>query len=555
MTQIRNSSFGISLFSLLLGACGGSSGDGSDISRSPIDDPRNGINSPSENFDYKPGEYEPRALFADYCINPDVSRGERQGIAEDENNFLRSWTNETYLWNEDVPDLDPGNYANPLQYFDLLVTDERDVDGNLLDQFHFSIDTETYETEIVAGISVDYGISWDFASLTPPRSATVRYVEPGSPADEAGIVRGLSLESVGTLQGPPVNFANSDNTDLLNAALFPEEGAEAYQFRFAEQDDAVVMQAEQIISSPVLKSEVLTIPATDTRAESTAGYLVFNDHAFRSEFQLLEALESFEEAEVDDLILDLRYNGGGLLYIASQLAYMIAGDQTDDKAFSTMVVNDNLNNTDPSSGRPIEPTPFFDEYFGLDNDITAAQRQRIGDELPTLNLSRVYVISTDDTCSASEAIISGLIGIDVEVVLIGGTTCGKPYGFYPTENCGTTYFSIQFQGVNDKGFGDFAAGFKPGNFSIGQESSAFPATLPGCQADDDLANALGSLNEASLAAAVNFIQTDSCPAPAAMAAFSLKSKPAARSTNLQHSGKALEIPKRRIPGAIAVPVK
>jgi hypothetical protein len=54
-----------------------------------------------------------------------------------------------------------------------------------------------------------------------------------------------------------------------------------------------------------------------------------------------------------------------------------------------------------------------------------------------------------------------LRGIDVEVVQIGSPTCGKPYGFYPTDNCGTTYFTIQFQGVNNKGFGDFADGFIP----------------------------------------------------------------------------------------------
>ena len=71
-----------------------------------------------------------------------------------------------------------------------------------------------------------------------------------------------------------------------------------------------------------------------------------------------------------------------------------------------------------------------------------------GEPLPTLDLDRVFVLTGPGTCSASEAIINGLRGIDVEVILIGETTCGKPHGFYPADNCGTTYFTVQFEIVN-----------------------------------------------------------------------------------------------------------
>ncbi|MDZ7769432.1 MAG: hypothetical protein U5K38_10330 [Woeseiaceae bacterium] len=66
-----------------------------------------------------------------------------------------------------------------------------------------------------------------------------------------------------------------------------------------------------------------------------------------------------------------------------------------------------------------------------------------GQALPTLDLPRVFVLTGPGTCSASESIINGLRGVDVDVVQVGSTTCGKPYGFYPTGNCGTTYFTIQ----------------------------------------------------------------------------------------------------------------
>jgi hypothetical protein len=116
------------------------------------------------------------------------------------------------------------------------------------------------------------------------------------------------------------------------------------------------------------------------------------------------------------------------------------------------------------------------------------------------------VLSTGDTCSASEAVVNGLRGIGVEVVLIGGGTCGKPYGFYPASNCGETYYSIQFKGVNDLGFGDYADGFIPNN-----STAPFGIRVPGCAITDDLGHELGDENEAMLAAALQYRNNGTCP--------------------------------------------
>ena len=103
--------------------------------------------------------------------------------------------------------------------------------------------------------------------------------------------------------------------------------------------------------------------------------------------------------------------------------------------------------------------------------------------------------------------MNGLAGIDVEVIQIGSTTCGKPYGFYPQDNCGTTYFAIQFQGVNAKGFGDYADGFSA--------DPAMGAPLHGCVVPDDFTHALGDPAEARLAAALQYRRDGTCPAVAA----------------------------------------
>ena len=126
------------------------------------------------------------------------------------------------------------------------------------------------------------------------------------------------------------------------------------------------------------------------------------------------------------------------------------------------------------------------------------------------NLCRRLGFVTGDTLgSASEAVINGLRGIDVEVIQIGSTTCGKPYGFYPTDNCGTTYFSIEFKGENAKGFGDYSDGFMPVS-----DTPANDAQVPGCMVADDFTHALGDASEARLAAALSYRAGTGCPVAA-----------------------------------------
>ena len=221
------------------------------------------------------------------------------------------------------------------------------------------------------------------------------------------------------------------------------------------------------------------MPQTSVLTDSNGakiGYLLFNDHIATAEGRLMTAIASLKAANVTDLVLDLRYNGGGYLYIASELAYMIAGPaRTAGKSFETLRYN-------AKRSAQNESTPFYD---------TSTQNQA----LPTLNLGRVYVLTGAGTCSASESIINSLEGVDVTVQRIGATTCGKPYGFQARDNCGISYFPIEFQGVNAKGWGDYASGF-----------------TPTCTVADDLEHPLGNPAEARLAAALTLRASGACPA-------------------------------------------
>jgi len=244
---------------------------------------------------------------------------------------------------------------------------------------------------------------------------------------------------------------------------------------------------------------VPVVQSFDTTS-GNVGYLLFNDHSAVAEGKLVNAISGMAAQGIDDLILDLRYNGGGYLDIASETAYMVANPTlTLGKVFERMVFNSKHVGVNPVTGDSITPTPFH------------ARRQFSGSgSLPTLSLNRVYVITGPGTCSASESIINGLRGAGVQVYQIGSTTCGKPYGFYPADNCGTTYFSIQFRGENNAGFGDYTDGFSPANTGDGAGTQ-----LPGCSVADDFTHELGDPAESRIAAALNFRASNNQTCPAA----------------------------------------
>jgi hypothetical protein len=185
---------------------------------------------------------------------------------------------------------------------------------------------------------------------------------------------------------------------------------------------------------------------------------------------------------------------------------MIAGPgRTAGQAFERTVFNDKYASQNPFTGAALTPVPFHTSSLGF-----SGPKDR---PLPTLDLPRVVVLTSANTCSASEAIINGLRGVGLGVIGIGTTTCGKPYGFYPQDNCATTYFTIQFQGVNAQGFGDYSDGFAPANTTSGAG-----VTVPGCSVADDLGHALGDPREARLAAALGYLADQRCPAATAVAA-------------------------------------
>jgi carboxyl-terminal processing protease len=402
---------------------------------------------------------------------------DKQGTLTDERTFLRGWIDQYYLWYKEVPDVNPLNYSTAIDYFNALKTPLLSASGQPKDKYHFTYTTADWNALSVQGVELGYGINWSRnTGANLPRTWIASVIEPGSPAASAGLRRGDRLLTVDGVDF--VNGADAAAVDKINAGLFPETANQIHRLTLDRNGVTVevTLTAVAVTSAPVKNTKTIDTPT------GKVGYLTFDNHNEVSERALIDSITQLKTAGVTDLVLDVRYNGGGLLFIASELAYMIAGPaQTTGKTFEKPIYNDRF--------AAQAPYPFRATAYGFQPTVPA------GTALPTLNLKRVTLLTTADTCSASESIINSLRGVDVEVNLIGGQTCGKPYAFTPVDNCGTTYFAIQFQGVNNKGFGDYSDGF-----------------APTCTVADDFQHAVGDTSEGMLAAALSYRASGVCPA-------------------------------------------
>jgi carboxyl-terminal processing protease len=480
----------------LLTACGGGGGGGGGTPSSPM--PAGWVE----------GQFLPTSTFAALCVTPrsgiDPGTGQayldRQGTALDEKNWLRSWTNDLYLWFSEVPDQNPAGFATDAAYFDVLKTPAITASGKPKDQFHFTYPTATWESLSQSGVQPGYGADFLILAGTPPRNVVVAYTEPGSPAAiaPASLARGAQILTVDGVD--LVNASDQASVNTLNAGLSPQTVGESHTFSILDEG-AATPRTVTLVSADITETPVQNVHTIQAPGGNLVGYMLFNDHIATAESELVAAFSQLQTAGVHDLILDIRYNGGGYLDIASEVAYMIAGPgPTAGQTFELDQFNSKNPTVNPVTLAAITPVGFHSTTQGF--SVTAGQA------LPTLNLTRVFVLTSDGTCSASESIINSLQGVNVQVIQIGTTTCGKPYGFYPTDNCAVTYFSIQFQGVNAKNFGDYPDGFTPSNTLATQG-----VLVPGCSVADDFAHALGDNAEALLASGLSYMSTGVCPLP------------------------------------------
>jgi hypothetical protein len=282
----------------------------------------------------------------------------------------------------------------------------------------------------------------------------------------------------------------TQEADARQASAFVSQRIER-----ALKDDPVALRCSQPPQGSVPLFQVVTSPAG-----RKAGYVLFNDHQQGAQDALIAAFQNLKASGVQDLVLDMRCNTGGFLYVAQTAASMVTGPEKEGMVFEHVRFNDK---------REAETRAGIFRFSTTVQSSRLADTYRPGYPLPQLSLPRVYVLSSSLTCSASESIVNGLRGVDVEVVLVGGKTCGKPYGFQRKDNCGYAIYPIEFQGFNAKNFGDYTTGF-----------------APTCTVADDPDIARGTPEEPLLKTALSHADTGSCPpgtAPTGLQPLDLRS--------------------------------
>ncbi|MES2073366.1 MAG: S41 family peptidase [Pseudomonadota bacterium] len=377
-----------------------------------------------------------------------------------ERSWVRANLDDVYLWYNEIVNVPSVSYSTPLAYFDALLVKSKD-------RFSFTSPKGEIDDFFQSGLDVGYGAGL----VNENGKLRVSYVQPGSPADQQKIARGAQIVGI---NGKPLAQLSSA---IQSAALYPNAVGAVNSFELLDAGAAssriVQMAAVSVSKSPVLQDTVITTPDN-----KKIGYLVFTDHVATAEIPLILAFQKFKTAGIDDLVLDVRYNGGGYLYIADELASMIGGAKVQNQLFEQLRFNDK------------HPEKTNDPNYRI--NFVNLSRQFL--TLPLLNLPRVFVLTTARSCSATESVINGLSPF-MQVITIGGATCGKPYGFIQQDNCDSSYFAIQFDGVNAAGQGGYTSGI-----------------APKCSAADDLEHALGDSSERLLSTALSYSKTASCPA-------------------------------------------
>lgn len=322
--------------------------------------------------------------------------------------FIFAGMHEIYLYKEDVAELGDNFFSENTSKDNFLSSFNTPTDlyydGLLSYQDEFSFMTDDYVAlrkllqEGVAGTTgMDYGLS--LFSNSDNIFGYVRYVLPGSSADQQGLKRGDFFTEI---NGQSLNRNNYQQ--LLALPSYSLRVASLSGNTISNTDKVAELVKEEIAEDPVHLSKVFEVDGRKI------GYLMYNGFTPGFDTKLNAAFADFKGEAVTDLVLDLRYNGGGDVETAIDLAGMITG-QFDEQILLRYQYNQK-----------------YQTYFEKNKPEVLIRRfnskLRTGEALNSLNLSKVYVIATRSSASASELIINGLKPY-IDVVHVGTNTRGK----------------------------------------------------------------------------------------------------------------------------------
>ncbi|MDY0253306.1 MAG: S41 family peptidase [Tenuifilaceae bacterium] len=376
-------------------------------------------------------------LFAALCVtsckkdDPEVD----QNILANEQLVLVM--DDYYLWYEKLPSVDYKNYPSPVELLDALVYKE-------LDRWSYISTKQEIDAYYNQGEFQGYGIGMGFDR---DDNLWITFVFKDSPLAAYGVDRGWRISKINNSVVTPSN-ANS----LLALA--------SATFTLIDPDGT------EVVANVAKREVVMNTVLMDSIYETSigkVGYFVLKGFIGPTIDELDEVFDDFLTQGVSELIVDLRYNGGGSVQTAVHLANLIAGATANNQVLGRYVHND--------------------KQSDRNENILMSQKAN------SLDLSRVVFITTGNSASASELVINGLFP-HMEVTLVGQDTYGKPVGMYifTSESFDWAFVPICFKILNANNEGDYYDGI--------------PVDI---LANDGVSYPFGDLGEASLAAAIAFI--------------------------------------------------
>jgi C-terminal processing protease CtpA/Prc len=311
------------------------------------------------------------------------------------NQFIAEYVEELYLWTSSVDwtKVKPADEPDSFDFFDKLVY-SADRWSMLTDDLH-GLSNE------FEGVSTTFGHILIFGRFSDSNHlfAIVLYVYPDTPAEEAGVKRG---DIFLTINGD--NITEENYGDLYYASslvvgrgILTDEG-------IAPDDRTFSMKAETLYENPIVKDTVIV------KGAHKIGYLCYTDYTMASENALIALFSGYKSQGVTDVVLDLRYNGGGFARTSVLLSSILAPEAVVKRkdVFLTQVRNDAW--MAYLKEEKMDVNDYFTDTLSVNMD-----------------LKRIFVLTTENTASASE---STLVGLDpyMDVVRIGTATHGKYYG-------------------------------------------------------------------------------------------------------------------------------
>ncbi len=330
--------------------------------------------------------------------------------------FVEQVMGEWYLWNQSLPDVNINTYSTPQDL----------VDAMTVEQDRWSFVDKTAVINAYFGEGEDFGfgffLGWDEVNVDYSSSLRVMFVYENTKAYTEGIRRGWTLLEI---DGTPVHEVSSFAT-FFDA----EAGSMLFKFRTNEgAEKTITLTKEKYNMNGVLYKNTYEVN------NKSVGYIVYQSFLGYSEDELDTTFANFKSMNLDELIIDLRFNQGGYVSLAHEMVNTLVPQTSDGDVFIEM-----KHNNDRSAE--------FDStyYFKLSNN--------------NLDLDRVFFITNEYSASASELVINGLEP-HMEVYTIGQTTYGKPVAMYGFEHEDWLFYPVTAKSVNANGDGDYFNGIAP----------------------------------------------------------------------------------------------